>query len=104
MPLGVFALVEGDATNSDDTFQLTVNPQGIIRGNYHNLRNDQVESISGSVDKTTQRAAWTIGSDQTPVYEAGIANLTKDATPLLVHTGNGQSRQVTLIRLEQPAQ
>ncbi len=104
LPLGVFALVEGDATTSDDIFQLAVNPQGIIRGNYHNLRSDQVETITGSVDKTTQRAAWTIGGDQIPVYEAGIANLTKDTTPILVHTGNGQSRQVTLIRMEQPTQ
>jgi len=38
------------------------------------------------------------------VYEAGVANLTRDATPLLVHIGDGQSRQVSLIRLEQPAQ
>ena len=104
LPLGVFALVEGDATTSDDIFQLAVNPQGLLRGNYHNVQSNQVEQISGSVDKTTQRAAWTIGSDQIPVYEAGIANLTKDATPVLVHLGNGQSRQVSLIRLEQPAQ
>lgn len=102
MPLGVFAVVEGEQTNSDDVFQLAVNPDGVIRGNYHNLRDNQVEAISGSVDKTTQRAAWTIGSDQAPVYEAGLANLTKDATPMLVHTGDGQSRQMSLIRLEQP--
>jgi len=56
------------------------------------------------VDKKTQRAAWTIGGDQLPVYEAGVANLTKDATPLLVHLDNGQSRQVSFIRMEQPAQ
>ncbi len=104
LPLGVFAVCEGDATNSDDVFQLAVNPDGVIRGNYHNLRNDQVETISGSVDKSTQRAAWTIGSDQSPVYEAGIANLTKDATPMLVHTGEGQTQQVTLVRLQQPPQ
>src|SRR5262245_29693568 len=104
LPLGVFALVEGDATTSDDIFQLAVNPQGIIRGNYNNLRSKQVESISGSVDKNTQRAAWTIGGDQWPVYEAGVANLTKDATPILVHLDNGESNQVSLIRLEQPAQ
>jgi hypothetical protein len=104
LPLGVFAVVEGDQTTSDDIFQLAVNPQGIIRGNYHNVRSDQVETLSGSVDKTTQRAAWTIGTDQTPVYEAGIANLTKDATPLLVHTGDGQMRQISLIRLQQPTQ
>jgi len=104
LPLGVFALVEGDATSSDDVFQLAVNPQGVIRGNYHNVRSDQVEPISGAVDLKTQRAAWTIGKDETPVYEAGVANLTKDATPILVHLESGESRQVNLIRLEQPAQ
>ena len=102
--LGVFAIVEGDQTNSDDTFQLAVNTEGIIRGNYHNIRNDQMENLTGSVDKKTQRSAWTIGMDQFPVYEAGIANLTKDATPLFVHTGDGQSRQMTLIRLPEPPQ
>jgi len=103
LPLGVFAVVEGDQTNSDDVFQLAVDRQGIIRGNYHNVRTNQVESMSGAVDKTTQRAAWTIGNDQTPVYEAGLANLTKDQTPILVHTADGQTRQVSLIRLPQPS-
>lgn len=103
LPLGVFAVVEGDQTNSDDVFQLAVDRQGIIRGNYHNVRTNQVESLSGAVDKTTQRAAWTIGNDQTPVYEAGLANLTKDQTPILVHTADGQTRQVSLIRLPPPS-
>jgi hypothetical protein len=103
MPLGVFALVEGNETTSDDIFQLAVNAQGVIRGNYHNVKSDQMETITGSVDKKTQRAAWTIGADKTPVYEAGIVNLTKDATPLLVHTADGV-RQVSLIRVDQPAQ
>jgi hypothetical protein len=104
LPLGVFAVVEGDQTSSDDNFQLAVDRNGIIRGNYHNIRTDKMESIAGAVDKKTQRAAWTIGKDQTPVYEAGIANLTLDQTPMLVHTGDGQSRQVNLIRLPQPTQ
>jgi hypothetical protein len=104
LPLGVFAVVEGNQTSSDDIFQLAVDKQGIIRGNYHNVRTNDVETITGAVDKTTQRAAWTIGSDKTPVYEAGIGNLTKDQTPLLVHLGDGQSRQVSLIRLPEPSQ
>lgn len=103
LPLGVFALVEGDATNSDDVFQITVNPQGIIRGNYHQVSSDQVVKIVGSVDTKTQRASWTIGDDETPVYDAGIANLTKDATPILIHLKDGQTRQMNLVRLEQPA-
>jgi len=103
VPLGVFAVVAGDETTSDDTFQLAFNPQGAVRGNYHNRKSDQVEAMYGSVDKKTQRAAWTIGTDQYPVYEAGIANLTKDATTMLIHTGDGQPpRQMSLIRLPSP--
>jgi hypothetical protein len=104
LPLGVFAFVEGNATNSDDTFQLAVNPQGVIRGNYHNARSNQVEKVTGSVDKQTQRAAWTIGNDKTPVYEAGIANLTKNSTPVLIHLDGGQVHQASLVRLQQPPQ
>ncbi|MBX7166170.1 MAG: hypothetical protein K1X74_07455 [Pirellulales bacterium] len=103
LPLGVFAVAEGDATSSDDVFQLAINPQGIIRGNYHNLKTDECVPISGSVDQKSQRAAWTIGGDQAPVYETGIANLTKDTASLLVHLADGTSNQLTLIRLQQPA-
>jgi hypothetical protein len=102
MPLGVFAAVQGDATSSDDIFQLAVNNAGVIRGNYHNNRNDQVTPIAGSVDKQTQKAAWTIGGDQMPVYEAGIANLTKNEAPMLVHSADGGATQMELIRLPQP--
>lgn len=104
IPLGVFAVVEGSQTSSDDTFELAVNAQGIIRGNYHNIRNDQVLPLAGAVDKTTQRAAWTIAGDKFPIYDAGVANLTKDATPLYVHTEDGQSNQISLVRLNQPAE
>lgn len=101
MPLGVFAVVEQGQTNSNDIFQLSVNAQGIIRGNYHNTSTNEMVAMSGSVDKQTQRAAWTIGDDKTPVYEAGIANLSQDTAPLLVHTDDGV-RQVSLIRVQQP--
>ncbi len=104
LPVGIFAVAEGDPASADSVFQIAVNPQGIIRGNYHNRRTNKVEPISGSVDKQTQRAAWVIGSDKTPVYDAGIANLIKDSTTILVHTGRGQSHQVTLVRLQPPEQ
>ncbi len=59
-------------------------------------------AIAGALDRKSQRVAWTIGEDQLPVYEAGIGNLTKDATPILVHLPNGQPHQMTLIRLAEP--
>lgn len=101
-PLGVFALVAGDATNSDDVFQIAVNPQGIIRGNYHQVSTNQVVKLSGSVDRKTQRASWAIGDDAFPIYDTGVANLTKDATPILIHLKDGQTQQMNLVRLEQP--
>lgn len=104
LPLGVFALVEGDATNSDDVFQIAVNPQGIIRGNYHQVSTDSVVRISGSVDRKTQRASFTIGDDKMPVYDTGVANLTKDAAPILIHLEDGQTQQMNLVRLEEPQQ
>jgi hypothetical protein len=36
------------------------------------------------------------------VYEAGIANLTKDETTMLVHFSKDKSRQMTLVRIEAP--
>jgi hypothetical protein len=102
-PLGVFAMVQGEQTSSDDVFQIAVNSQGILRGNYHNTKTNNVVPIAGGVDPKSQRAAWTIGGDQTPVYEAGIANLTRDQTTMLLHTSDGQQRQFTLIRLPDPS-
>ena len=60
------------------------------------------ETVYGSVDKKTQRAAWTVADRKTPVYEAGIANLTKTETTLLVHYSKDNSQQFTLVRIEQP--
>lgn len=101
-PLGVFAMVEGNETTSNDVFQLAVNKKGVIRGNYQNLETNETTPLAGSVDAKTQRAAWTIGGDKLPVYEAGIANLTKDQTTMLIHTADQQLRQFTLVRLPDP--
>ena len=81
---------------------MAINKQGVIRGNYYNALTDSTTPIYGSADKTSQRAAWTVGDKKTPVYEAGIANLTKDETTMLVHFGEGKSQQLTLVRVEKP--
>ena len=99
LPLGIFAMVEPDQAQPTDLFQLAVNKQGVIRGNYHNVSSNETTPVAGSVDRTTQRAAWTIGGDKLPVYEAGLANLTTDQTTMLVHTPDGQQRQINLVRM-----
>jgi hypothetical protein len=100
--LGVFAMVQGDETTAYNLFQLAINKDGVLRGNYYNALADSAEPVAGSVDRKTQRAAWTVGGRKTPVYEAGIANLTKDETTMLVHFSKDKTRQMTLVRIEAP--
>jgi hypothetical protein len=56
-----------------------------------------------TVDAGTRRAAWTVGDRKSTVYEAGLANLTRDEAPLLVHFGEKRTQQWTLVRLPAPA-
>jgi hypothetical protein len=101
-PLGVFAMVGEGETKSTNLFQLAVNKDGVIRGNYYNALTDTTEPVYGSVDRQNQRAAWTVGDRKTPVYEAGVANLTKDETTMLAHFSKENSQQFTLVRIQQP--
>ena len=104
LPLGVFAMVQGEQSDGNDLFQLAVNKAGTIRGNYYNALSDTTLPVYGSVDKKTQRAAWTVGDRKEPIYEAGFANLTKSETTMLVHFGKDRTQQWTLIRIDQSAE
>ncbi|MFM8986573.1 MAG: hypothetical protein ACKONH_11060 [Planctomycetia bacterium] len=57
-------------------------------------------NITGKVDKKTQRAAWTLGDKKTPVYEAGLSNLTQQQTTILVHRDGGNVEQMLLVRVQ----
>jgi hypothetical protein len=65
---------------------------------------DSTLPVFGSVDKKTQRAAWTVGDRKETVYETGVGNLTEAETTMLVHFGKDRTQQWTLIRLEEPDQ
>ena len=92
---------EGE-TKATNIFQLAVNKDGVIRGEYYNALTDTTETVYGSVDKKTQRAAWTVVDRKFPVYEAGIANLTKDETTMLVHFAKDKTQQFSLVRIQPP--
>lgn len=103
LPLGVYAMVQGDQVNSNDIFQLGINKSGVIRGNYYNALTDTTQTVYGSVDEKSQRAAWTVGDKKEPVFEAGIANLTKSETTMLVHFDKDRTQQWSLVRINQSA-
>ena len=100
LPLGVFALTKTDSTDSDVTIQLAVNKQGVIRGNYTDNKTNKTESVKGSVDKKSQRVAFSVGDDQSHLIETGLYNLTKDEAPALIHIGKDRTEQWLLVRLQ----
>jgi hypothetical protein len=99
---GVFAMVQGEEQDATNIFQIAINKDGVIRGNYHNSLTDTTAPIFGSVDKRTQRAAWIVGDKKDTVYETGVGNLSQPETSLLVHFGKDRTQQWTLVRLEPP--
>ncbi len=100
--LGVFGMVQGDEKDANKIFQLAINKDGVIRGNYYDALSDTTVPVNGSVDKTSQRAAWTVGDRTDTVYETGIGNLSEAETTMLVHFGKDRTQQWTLVRLEAP--
>jgi uncharacterized protein (TIGR03000 family) len=98
-PLGVFALVQGEQSDTSAVFQLAVNKAGIIGGNYYNVLTDTTLPVHGAVDKTSQRASWFVGDQKTTIYDTGIYNLTKDESPLLIHFGKDRTQQWLLVRV-----
>jgi hypothetical protein len=105
MPLGVFAITaDGKPTGADPTLflQLAVSKQGVVSGTLQNTETNSAQSIEGMVDKQSQRTAWTTAGKTRPLMEAGIANLTRDTTPALIHFPDGTTQQWLLVRMEKP--
>jgi hypothetical protein len=101
-PLGAFGLIQADEKTAQRIFQLAVNKDGIVRGNYYDAVADNTLPVVGSVDKKSQRVAWSIGDKKEIVFETGLSNFTKDDTTVLVHFGKESTQQMILVRLEEP--
>ncbi len=104
LPLGVFGMVQGKQTDPTMIFQLAVNHKGIIRGNFYSTITDTTLPVHGAVDKKTQRVVWTMGDNKSTVIDTGLANLTKDEGPALLHFGKDRTEEWLLVRLKGKAQ
>lgn len=104
MPLGVFAVSIAGQSTQIGTLQLAVDKSATIRGNYTDSSTDKTQQVQGSVDKQTQRVAFTIGDDSSTVIETGLYNLTKDQANALVHEGKDNTEQWLLVRMQQNGQ
>lgn len=101
LPLGVFEVLREGEKTSDMTLQLAVNKAGIIRGNYFDSADKDVQQVDGSVDKKTQRVAWVIGDKKNIIFDTGLYNLTQNETTVLVHMSKDKTEQWMLVRLKQ---
>ena len=102
-PLGVYALARAEETTPSTFMSLAIDKDGLLRGTYYDAVSDSTTNMAGKVDKKTQKAAWTIGDKKTPVYEAGLSNLTKQQTTILVHRDGGKVEQMLLVRVDDKA-
>lgn len=101
MALGVFALVQEEKGEPTMFLQLMISKQGIIGGTYNNTATNQTATISGSLDRDTQRVAM-FTEKKTPVVETGLQNLTQDQAPALVHFKDGTTQRWLLVRVPEP--
>jgi hypothetical protein len=105
MPLGVFAMTaDGKPTGADPTLflQLAVSKQGVVSGTLQNTATKSVQPVQGMVDKQSQRTAWGATGKTRPLMETGIANLTKESTPALLHFPDGTTQQWLMVRMDDP--
>lgn len=103
-PLGVFSLAQKGQTQSSMLFQLAINKDGIVRGNYMNQLTNETDQVYGSLDKKTQRISFTIGQNtaNSTVFDTSLSDITKDDAPVLVHYGPNSTQAMMLVRLPAP--
>lgn len=108
LPLGVFALCQDDGEESGQEptlfLQLAISKESIIAGTLQNKATDNASEVEGMIDQQSQRAAFGRVGDDWPIMETGVANLTEDDAPALLHFEDGQTQQWLLIRIEEPEQ
>ncbi len=100
LPLGVFEAIPSGKKSSTMLLQLAVNKAGIIRGNYFDTADRNVQLIEGSVDKDTERAVWVVSDRKNIIFDCVLYNLTQPETPMLVHVGKDKNEQWTFVRLK----
>lgn len=102
-PLGVFSLAEPGQSQANMLLQLAIDPQGDVRGNYLNQLTNEKSQVYGALDKKTQRVSFTIGQNNSTVFDTSLSDLVKDDSQILVHYGPNNTQEMALIRLPAPS-
>ncbi len=103
LPLGVFGLMPEGQKTPQMVFQIAVNKEGTVRGNYYDQATNTNLPVTGAVDKKNQRVAWRTGKNKDMIVETGLYNLTLNESTVLVHEGPTKTQEEVLVRLKQPS-
>ena len=101
-PLGVYSLVEPGQSQSTMLFQLAINKNGIVRGNYLNQITSERAQIHGALDKATQQISWSIGDNSDTVFGTTLNELMKEDSKVVVQFGPSNTKQMSLVRQKPP--
>ena len=82
--------------------QLEINKEGVLHGTYFNQLTMESSQVYGALDKATQRVSWTLGTNPSTVFDAGLGDLMQEDSSVLVHYSPTNTQRMALIRLKQP--
>ena len=103
LPLGVFAVVPPgtqDTAQAHNYQQLAVDRQGAIKGNFYDTLSGTVQPITGTVDRTTLVASWTVGANGSR-FTAPMRAFAGQPRTVSMSSG-GQSRDLELMPVQRP--
>jgi hypothetical protein len=83
--------------------QLAVSKDGVLRGNYYNTADQNVQPLEGSIDKDSARAVWVVADKRDILFDTSLYNLTRRELAVLTHMGKDKNQRWTLVRLGPPA-
>jgi hypothetical protein len=99
MPLGVYSLLTGPADTGTRILQLSINPQGYIRGSYYDMITNDTYNVRGRADQSTQYVQWSLDTNQALTFYTPLYQLTQSQGVINVRLPGG-TQQWQVVRME----
>jgi hypothetical protein len=100
MTLGTYSLIANPGSPPTLMLQLAVDHRGQVKGVYYDLLTNTTHNVSGTVDRTSQSAQWSLDGNQQLIFTAPLNELLKSAGTVEVKLATGP-QQWQLVRLEE---
>ncbi|MEX0612178.1 MAG: hypothetical protein WD738_10570 [Pirellulales bacterium] len=103
MTLGAYSLLTGPGDSGTRMLELAVDKHGFIGGNYYDMISGASFNVTGRIDRKTQRATWSLESNQQLTFSAPLNQLTEGQGLVDVKFPSGRTQQWRLVRMENAA-